>query len=112
MVVLPPCKSPLYSCNPALRSGFWNVAETVVTAESRLEFQKLLGYHQTNRAGFGSFHQPEIPCKDSHAIQKVDIFSSKRRSTFPFNQPFFEVVTSVDCITFLKRQFAILNSML
>ena len=32
--------------------------------------------------------------------------------TFPFNQPFFEDVTSVDCITFLKRQFAILNSML
>ena len=31
---------------------------------------------------------------------------------FSFNQPFFEDVTSVDCITFLKRQFAILNSML
>ena len=59
------------SCNPALRSGFWNVAETVVTAESRLEFQKLLGYHQTNRAGFGSFHQPEIPCKDAHAYRKL-----------------------------------------
>ena len=28
------------------------------------------------------------------------------------NQPFFEDVTSVDCITFLKRQFAILNSLL
>ena len=31
---------------------------------------------------------------------------------FSFNQPCFEDVTSVDCITFLKRQFAILNSML
>ena len=59
------------SCNPALKSGFWNVAEAVVTAESRLEFQKLLGYHQTNRAGFGSFHQPEIPHKDSHAYRKL-----------------------------------------
>ena len=59
------------SCNPALKSGFWNVADAVVTAESRLEFQKLLGYHQTNRAGFGSFHQPEIPHKDSHAYRKL-----------------------------------------
>ena len=59
------------SCNPALRSGFWNVAETVVTAESRLEFQKLLGYHQTNIAGLGSFHQPEIPHKDSRAYRKL-----------------------------------------
>ena len=32
--------------------------------------------------------------------------------TFLFNQPFFEDVTSVDCIIFLRRQFAILNSML
>ena len=55
------------SCNPTLKSGFWNVAEAVFTAESRLEFQKLLGYHQTNRAGFGSFHQPETPAKHSHA---------------------------------------------
>ena len=31
---------------------------------------------------------------------------------FSFNQLFFEDVTSVDCVTFLKRQFAILNSML
>ena len=44
---------------------------TVVTAESRLEFQKLLGYHQTNIAGLGSFHQPEIPHKDSRAYRKL-----------------------------------------
>ena len=31
---------------------------------------------------------------------------------FSFNQSFFEDVTSVDCVIFLKRQFAILNSML
>ena len=59
------------SCSPALKSGFWNVSDAVVTAESRLEFQKLLGYHQTNRSGFGSFHQPEIPHKDSHAYRKL-----------------------------------------
>ena len=59
------------SCNPTLKSGFWNVAEAVFTAESRLEFQKLLGYHQTNRAGFGSFYQPETPAKHSHAYRKL-----------------------------------------
>ena len=58
------------SCNPALKSGFWNFVEAVVTAESWLEFQKVLGYHRTNRAGFGSFHQQEIPHKDSHAYRK------------------------------------------
>ena len=59
------------SCNRTLKSGFWNVAEAVFTAECRLEFQKLLGYHQTNRAGFGSFHQPETPAKHSHAYRKL-----------------------------------------
>ena len=58
-------------CNREFSAFKTEVAETVVTAESRLEFQKLLGYHQTNRAGFGSFHQPEIPCKDSHAYRKL-----------------------------------------
>ena len=62
------------SCNPTLKSGFWNVAEAVITAESKLEFQKLLGYHQTNRAGFGSFHQPETPAKHSHAYRKLVSF--------------------------------------
>ena len=38
-----------------LKCGFWGVAEAVVDAESRLEFQKVIGYHQTSRAGFGSF---------------------------------------------------------
>ena len=59
------------SCNPTLKSGFWDVAEAVITAESKLEFQKLLGYHQTNRAGFGYFHQPETPAKHSHAYRKL-----------------------------------------
>ena len=59
------------SCNPPLKSGFWNVAQEVISAESRLEFQKLLGYHQTNRAGFGSFHQPEIPKKLSHSYRTL-----------------------------------------
>ena len=36
-----------------LKSGFWDVTETVVDAESRLEFQKNIGYHETSRAGFG-----------------------------------------------------------
>ena len=57
--------------NPTLKAGFWNVADSVITAESKLEFQKLLGYHQSNKAGFGSFHQPDIPAKNSHAYRKL-----------------------------------------
>ena len=43
-----------------LKCGFWDLAEAVVDAESRLEFQKVIGYHQTSRAGFGSFKSPSI----------------------------------------------------
>ena len=34
-----------------LKYGFWDVTETFVDAESRLKFQKVIGYHQTSRAG-------------------------------------------------------------
>ena len=51
------------SSNFSLETGSWDVAEAVTAAESRLEFQKVLGYHQTNRAGFGSIHIPGIPPK-------------------------------------------------
>ena len=49
-----------------LKCGFWDVAEAVDDAESRLEFQKVIGYHQTSRAGFGSFKSPSIPRRNSH----------------------------------------------
>ena len=49
-----------------LKCGFWDVAEAFLDAESRLEFQKVIGYHQTSRAGFGSFKSPSIPRRNSH----------------------------------------------
>ena len=53
-----------------LKSGFWDVTETVVDAESRLEFQKVMGYHETSRAGFGSFKSPSIPRRNSHKYRR------------------------------------------
>ena len=54
-----------------LKCGFWDVSEAVIDAESRLEFQKVIGYHQTSRAGFGSFHRPAIPSKNSKEYRKL-----------------------------------------
>ena len=54
-----------------LKCGFLDVAETVIDAESRLEFQKIIGYHQTSRAGFGSFKSPSIPGRNSHEYRRL-----------------------------------------
>ena len=54
-----------------LRSGNWKVDKAVRDAENKLEFQKILGYHQTHRAGFGSLSIPEVPPKNSHAYRKL-----------------------------------------
>ena len=54
-----------------LKCGFWDVPEAVVDAESRLEFQKVIGHHQTSRAGFGSFKSPSIPRRNSHEYRRL-----------------------------------------
>ena len=54
-----------------LKYGFWDVTEAVVDAESRLEFQKVIRYHQTSRAGFGSFRSPSIPRRNSHVYRRL-----------------------------------------
>ena len=54
-----------------LRCGFWDVAKAVVDAESRPEFQKVIGYHQTSTAGFGSFKSPSIPRRNSHEYRRL-----------------------------------------
>ena len=54
-----------------LKCGFWAVAEAVVDDESRLEFQKVIGYHQTSRAGFGSFKSPSISCRNSDEYRRL-----------------------------------------
>ena len=60
-------------CKPAsqLKYGFWDVAEAVVDAESRLEFQKIIGYHEKSRAGFDSFKSPSIPRRNSHENRRL-----------------------------------------
>ena len=57
--------------NINLKAGKWNVSKSVKEAEETLEFKKILGYHQTNRAGFGSLSIPEIPPKRSHQYRKL-----------------------------------------
>ena len=54
-----------------LKCGFWDVAEAVLDAESRFEFQKVIGYHQTSRAGFGSFKNSSIPRRNSHEYRRL-----------------------------------------
>ena len=54
-----------------MKYGFWDVPRAVVDAESRLEFQNVIGYHQTSRAGFGSFKSPSIPRRNSHEYRRL-----------------------------------------
>ena len=54
-----------------LQSGKWKVSNDIKEAEDLLHFKKVLGYHQTNRAGFGSFSTPEVPPKRSHEYRKL-----------------------------------------
>ena len=49
----------------------WDVTEAVVDAETRHQFQKVIGYHRASRAGFGSFKSPSIPRKNSHKYKRL-----------------------------------------
>ena len=53
------------------KCGFWDATEAVVDAVSRLEFQKVIGYYQTSRTGFGSFKTPSTPWKNSHECRRL-----------------------------------------
>ena len=54
-----------------LKSGLWQVSDDVKEAENLLQFKKVLGYHQTNRACFGSHSIPEVPPKRSHEYRTL-----------------------------------------
>ena len=54
-----------------LKCGSWEVANEVIKAEEMLKFKEIMGYHQTNRAGLGSFSTPEVPPKRSHEYRKL-----------------------------------------
>ena len=47
------------------------MAEAVADVESRLEFQKVIGYHQNSTAGFGSFKSTSIPRRNSHEYRRL-----------------------------------------
>ena len=68
-LLLKESKDPCVKNNaPALKSGDFQVHAMVADAEETIEFKKVLGYHQTSKAGLGSFHLPDIKDKDSTPI--------------------------------------------
>ena len=67
-----------------LKCGIWDVTEAVVDAESKLEFQKVIGYHQTSRAGLGSFKNQFIPRRNGHEFRKLfsDVVNEVDENTY------------------------------
>ena len=57
--------------NVPLKAGQWQVGKAIKDAENQLDFNKILGYHQTHKAGFGSLSLPEVPPKQSHEYRKL-----------------------------------------
>ena len=49
----------------------FGITEAVADAESRLEFQKVIGSHQTSRVGFGPFKASSIPRGNSHKYRRL-----------------------------------------
>ena len=43
----------------------------VKQGEDKIEFEKVLGYHQHNRAGLGFIKQTEVPPKQTHDYRKL-----------------------------------------
>ena len=54
-----------------LKCGFWDVTEEVLDAENRLEFQNVIGYHQTSTAGFGSIKTPSVTHRNSLKYRRL-----------------------------------------
>ena len=46
---------------PHLKVGEWKVEDVVKQGEDKIEFEKVLGCHQHNRAGLGFIKQTEVP---------------------------------------------------
>ena len=52
--------SSVSSAITEITAGKWNASEAVKDAESRLEFEKILGYYKNNGAEFGSITTQKI----------------------------------------------------
>ena len=63
-----PCVS---NVNIKLNSGKWTANDAINNAEAKLEFKKILGYHQSNRAGLGSVVTQTIPPKQSRDYRNL-----------------------------------------
>ena len=78
-------KDPCVSSDiPSLKAGNWSVDKAVLTAERKLEFQEILGYHQSNRAGFGSRRSAKTPTKGTHEYRKLiaDVVNKEEEEVF------------------------------
>ena len=65
-------KDPLVSCCPSLFCGYtWKVEEAVEKAEQRIQFNRVLGYVQNDRAGLGIRSLKEIPDRSSKDYRKA-----------------------------------------
>ena len=52
-----------WGANIGFQSENWRASEAVKGDKSKLGFQKVLQYHQFNKADFGSTSIPEVPLK-------------------------------------------------
>ena len=63
--------SNVSSANIGITAGKSNASEAVEDAVSRLEFEKILAYHQNNQAGHGSITTQKIPPKNTQDYRKL-----------------------------------------
>ena len=71
-LLLRDCFDPLVNSSvPHLKVGEWNVEEVVKQGEDKIDFERVLGYHQHNRAGLGSIKHTKVPSKQTHDYRKL-----------------------------------------
>ena len=63
--------SNVSSANIEIAAGKWSASEAVKDADSRLEFEKILVYHQNNWAGLGSITTQIISPKNTQDYWKL-----------------------------------------
>ncbi|XP_057296162.1 uncharacterized protein LOC130625104 [Hydractinia symbiolongicarpus] len=63
---------PLVSDSPPdLKAEHWKVDQTGKSAESQLEFMKILGFHQLGRAGLGLVSHKSVPAIGIHSYREL-----------------------------------------
>ena len=59
------------SASVSLNAGKLTATDAVASAETRLVFKKIMGYHQYHKGGFGAVSTPQIPAENIHAFWKL-----------------------------------------